>query len=290
LKYRLAHFTAENKAQKTVWQTLDALVFMRSDTPPSQEVSRPVKKKTEQKPESATSEYNRAYYLANRERIKARRSVYRHENRDEISRQSKAYREANKDSLKAKREANREAQNENCRRYYAANSERIKARVRKWREENSERAAATAADYRKRNPNKRRDYYLSNKDATHKRLARWQKAKAAANPSFRIQMKVLRWTSVAMQKHLAGRRVTRASRIVQLLGCEWLDFISHIEGKFLPGMTWENHGRSGWHFDHIRPLSSFDLTDEGELRMACHFTNVQPLWAADNVRKGAKIV
>jgi hypothetical protein len=53
-------------------------------------------------------------------------------------------------------------------------------------------------------------------------------------------------------------------------------------------MSWENYGRKGWHIDHIRPLSSFDLTDAEQRRIAFHHTNLQPLWASDNWGKGGR--
>lgn len=54
-------------------------------------------------------------------------------------------------------------------------------------------------------------------------------------------------------------------------------------------MSWENYGKNGWHLDHIIPLSAFDLTDPEQLKIACHYTNIQPLWARDNLVKSNKI-
>ena len=53
-------------------------------------------------------------------------------------------------------------------------------------------------------------------------------------------------------------------------------------------MTWDNYGYDGWHLDHKTPLAAFDLTDREEFLQACHYTNYQPLWSLDNLRKGAK--
>jgi hypothetical protein len=55
---------------------------------------------------------------------------------------------------------------------------------------------------------------------------------------------------------------------------------------FSPGMNWANYG--AWHLDHIVPISSFDLTDREHFVRACHYTNYQPLWSTDNLKKGTK--
>ena len=72
-----------------------------------------------------------------------------------------------------------------------------------------------------------------------------------------------------------------------LLGCNLGDLKIHLEKQFPEGMTWEN--RHLWHIDHIKPLSSFDLMEPEQAFEACNFKNLQPLWAHENLKKGAKI-
>lgn len=81
----------------------------------------------------------------------------------------------------------------------------------------------------------------------------------------------------------------KSGSAVRDLWCTIKYLKTYLENKFLPGMTWENYGYCGWHIDHIIPLVGFDLTDRSKVLMACHYTNLQPLWAKDNLIKGAKI-
>jgi hypothetical protein len=71
-----------------------------------------------------------------------------------------------------------------------------------------------------------------------------------------------------------------------MLGCSWEQLRDHIENQFVSGMTWED--KHLWHIDHIVPLSSAKTVEE--LEKLCHYTNLQPLWASDNMSKGAKLV
>ena len=70
------------------------------------------------------------------------------------------------------------------------------------------------------------------------------------------------------------------------LGCSIKELRGHLESQFTEDMTWSNHGK--WHIDHIKPLSSFDLSNRRELHKGCNYKNLQPLWAEDNLRKGGK--
>lgn len=231
-----------------------------------------------------TSEYNRAYYAANRQALLEKRRAKRAASPGYWRRWNRTKR-PHSETQKAK-------QSERNKAYYAANRDSLKAKARSWRAANIERDRARNREYKKTHGPRLMQEMLCDpvrKERYYRRQVEWQKQKAATNPSFAIYQRILVQMNRAMQKHLAGRNVTSRSKIVQLLGCEWSEFVRHIEAQFQPGMTWQNHGRSGWHFDHIRPLSSFDLTDDKQLAEGCHFTNVQPLWAADNIRKAGKI-
>lgn len=83
-------------------------------------------------------------------------------------------------------------------------------------------------------------------------------------------------------------RQTKISKYYAYVGCDITNWRAWLESKFTEGMTWDNYGRDGWSIDHIIPLSSFDLSIEAERYSALHYTNTQPLWLIDNVRKSNK--
>jgi len=87
---------------------------------------------------------------------------------------------------------------------------------------------------------------------------------------------------------LNGRN--RSIHSIELLGCSIEYLRSYLEQQFSPNMTWDNYGLYGWHIDHIIPLSYFDFTDPEQQRRAWHYTNLRPLWAADNLKKNNKLI
>lgn len=92
----------------------------------------------------------------------------------------------------------------------------------------------------------------------------------------------------------AIKRNFKTGSAVRDLGCTIDELKIHLSKGFYPNpetgeeMTWDNYNFHGWHVDHIRPLASFDLTSKEELLKACHFTNLQPLWWFDNLKKSDK--
>lgn len=172
-----------------------------------------------------------------------------------------------------------------------------RARSAAWRAANTEKALAVQAAWRSRNRDSERErgrrYASENPEKERRRKARrW------ADPETRVRM--LEYTREKRRTdrnfRLAGilrcrirsvlRGRVRQWSALQLLGCTLDEACAHLESKFLPGMTWENQGRNGWHVDHIVPLSILDLSDPCEMARGCHYTNLQPLWASDNYRKG----
>lgn len=87
-----------------------------------------------------------------------------------------------------------------------------------------------------------------------------------------------------LSKAIRGRY--KSGSAVRDLGCSIEEFMEYIAAKFQPGMGWDNYG--SWHLDHIKPLYLFDLSDKNQLRLAVHYSNLQPLWAIDNSSKQHK--
>lgn len=136
----------------------------------------------------------------------------------------------------------------------------------------------------------------SNPEAIEKqRLARmaWQKRnkdylnakhkeKRDNNPVFALAHRIRRMTAFAFTRK--GFKKDGFSE--KILGCSWEHLKAHIEGQFLPGMSWENRGK--WHVDHKIPIASAKTPEEVE--ELCKWHNLQPLWKEDNLKKGTKLI
>jgi hypothetical protein len=153
-----------------------------------------------------------------------------------------------------------------------ANPEKVKRANKKWKSNHRDKINATQRAYRKE--------HLPQFNAYFRKYY-------ANDPQIRIRT-ALRARLLQTIKHQRG---VKSGRAFELLGCSLEQFKVHLERQFLPRMNWENYGYGDgkWHIDHIRPVSVFDLTDPGQQRACFHFTNLQPLWQADNFRKGDQV-
>lgn len=184
--------------------------------------------------------------------------------------------------------------------FYAENSARLKEKVNRYQAENVaarqeydyqryhndpvRRAdvIARAAESAKRNPEKNTEHKRrsaakpENKAKKHARV----KERREQDPLFRLLGNMRGRVTLAM------KRAKKAAKTCALLGMELPEFRIYVQGQFQPGMTWENYGPV-WHIDHKRPCDSFDLSDPAQQRECFHWSNLQPLFAVDNLRKGA---
>ena len=87
---------------------------------------------------------------------------------------------------------------------------------------------------------------------------------------------------------LKVKGVNKKLKTLDYIGCTATELKKHLEGMFQEGMTWNNYGKNGWEVDHIIPLHSFDLKTEEGKKKALHYSNLQPLWREDNLRKAGK--
>jgi len=170
--------------------------------------------------------------------------------------------------------------------YRLKHLEEIKAKQKAYRLANLEKMRAN-----------NRAYGLKHREVINERAKLWYKnnkeRKIAYNYEWQIrkletdiQFKLARLLRSRMKHALRGG--AKSGSGIRDLGCSSEDLVKHIESQFTGEMSWQNFGLHGWHIDHIKPLRKFDLTDRKQFLEACHYTNLQPLWAFDNLSKGAK--
>jgi hypothetical protein len=89
-------------------------------------------------------------------------------------------------------------------------------------------------------------------------------------------------------EYLNLKGLTKTNKTFTIVGCTPAELKIHLEKQFKPGMTWWNHTPKGWHIDHIIPLASAETLEETE--KLAHYTNLQPMWATENLKKSNKII
>ena len=127
---------------------------------------------------------------------------------------------------------------------------------------------------------KRKEWILSNKNEIRIYNQKYSAKRYHSDPIYKLKL------TIRNRARLALKGIYKCSKTELLLGCSYEQFKEYIQNKFVNGMNWDNMEK--WHIDHIKPLSSFDLANIEQQKIAFHYTNHQPLWAIDNLKKGAK--
>jgi hypothetical protein len=128
------------------------------------------------------------------------------------------------------------------------------------------------------NPQKKKEY----RENYRVRKQQQRKERRNIDPIFVIVNRV----RCRIWKYLNNNKIIKKNTTFEIVGCSPEELKSYLEKQFVDGMTWEN--RKDWHIDHIIPLST--AKNENELYKLCHYTNLQPLWSYDNIKKSNKII
>lgn len=137
-------------------------------------------------------------------------------------------------------------------------------------------------------------YYENNKTNLIEQAAVYAKNRRSKDPDYKIRGNLRSRLKKALKENW------KTGSAIEDLGCTVEKLIIHLESKFYAApydygnvikgslMTWENYGQFGWHIDHIIPLASFDLKIREKFLKACHYSNLQPMWWFQNIKKGIK--
>tara|TARA_R110000737_G_scaffold1672_1_gene5042 strand:+ start:58 stop:702 length:645 start_codon:yes stop_codon:yes gene_type:complete len=199
-------------------------------------------------------EYNKKYRLNNKEKLKQ-------------------WRLDNKEQMKQYRLDNKEKQKKYNKKYCLDNKEKKEQYNKQWRLDNKEKIK----QYRLDNKEQMKQWRLNNRE----KINSYYRNKLKTDPIFRF----IKNQRIRMRSILKGEYKCKST--IKLLGCSAEYCWNHLEQQFKPGMTRDNYGL--WHVDHIIPCASFDISDPEQQKICFHYTNLQPLWAIDNMKKGAKL-
>lgn len=160
--------------------------------------------------------------------------------------------------------------------YYIKNKDEILKKNKKWKSENKERHNFLVKEWSKNNKEKIANYSKKNRSKINNRVLN----RMNTNPLYKLRRSIS--CRVASMFKVNGWK--KNGRTETILGCKFEIAKEYLEKQFVDGMNWDNHGK--WHIDHIKPLSL--AVTEDELIELCHYTNLQPLWAKDNISKSNK--
>lgn len=156
----------------------------------------------------------------------------------------------------------------------------------KWQKENKEKVINIGKIWREKNKENIRkrikEWEIKNYQKIRVRKNEKTKERRKKDPVYHMMNKV----RCRLRKYLITLNITKKNKTFDIIGCSPYDLKEHLEKQFVSGMTWEN--RNEWHIDHIIPLSSAQTEDE--LYKLCHYTNLQPLWDEENLKKSNKIL
>jgi hypothetical protein len=179
--------------------------------------------------------------------------------------------------------------NEYMCKYYSLPKNKIKKKLidKKYRENNKLKIKLINKKYRddnkKKIAKKKKIYAQLNKEKIRIYKNNWFNKKLKNDIKFRIVRRIRNRIYCALFRQ---KKIKKTKSFISLVGVNKENLWKHLESTFKPGMNRKNYGR--WHIDHIIPCAAFDLTDQKQQSKCFHYSNLQALWAKENLYKGAK--
>jgi hypothetical protein len=206
---------------------------------------------------------------------KERKKQYTEKNRDIINEKARNWRKENPEKYK-----------ESIKKYLDKNPHMTsKERTKKYRENEEwrEKFRKSSKEHYKKNKEilnkKSKEYREKNKEKIRELSRDWENKKNKEDGFFRMKKRIRE----RIRDYMKGE--SNGFKTREIIGLDYNKFKEYISSKFSEGMSWENYGK--WHLDHIIPLCS--AKNKEEILLLNHYTNLQPLWAEDNLKKGRKI-
>lgn len=172
--------------------------------------------------------------------------------------------------------------------YQDNNKEKVREKSKKYEQKNKEKIAEQRKIWKLNNPDyykkHGREYRKKNREKILEYNREYQKNKYHNDIDYKLRILI----GGRIRRILTQKKIIKDSSTMQLLGCSLDFFKNYIENKFIDGMTWDELKDGRIHLDHVRPCSSFNLSKKDDLKACFHYTNLQPLWAEDNLKKGSK--
>lgn len=206
---------------------------------------------------------------------KKRKEIYREKNRERINEDARHWRRDNpekyKETINKYLSKNPHMTSKERSKKYRENEgwkEKFKIAQQKWLENNKDRVIEKSKEYRE-----------NNKEKLKILRRNWENKRYKNDGFFRMKKNI----RARVREYMKGEHI--GIRTKDIVGIDYDKFKEYISSKFIDDMSWENYGK--WHLDHIVPLCS--AKNKEEVLLLNHHTNLQPLWAEDNLKKGGKI-
>ena len=128
---------------------------------------------------------------------------------------------------------------------------------------------------------RRKEWETKNKDKINCYIRIYEKERKKVDINFKVVKLLRSRMSNVLKKNIKSKST------FELTGCNLEQLKKYLESKFEDGMSWDNYGV--WHLDHIIPCARFDLSDPEQQKICFHYTNLQPMWGDQNLKKGARL-